>query len=276
MSAQDGPAPTTGASLALTDVAVVYSDVIHALRGVSIEVPAGSILALLGANGAGKTTVLRTVTGLLGMHRARMIRGDITLDGESVARRGAVDRVRAGVAQVMEGRRIFAPLTVDENLRAGSFSRARGERAAVAERRDHVLALFPDLAPRLDDIAGYLSGGQQQMLAIGRALMAGPRLLVLDEPSLGLAPLLVEQIRDAIVAINREGTTVLLVEQNARMALRIANRGVVLASGTVALEGDADALLDDPKIQASYLGGTIGETVPGAPAPDDHGSEASS
>ncbi len=175
----------TGAALSLRDVAVVYSDVIHALRGVTIDVPSGSILALLGANGAGKTTVLRTVTGLLGMHRARLIRGDVLLDGASVAGRGAVDRVRAGVAQVMEGRRIFAPLTVEENLRAGSFSRGRSERAAVAARRDHVLELFPDLSPRLDDVAGYLSGGQQQMLAIGRALMAGPRLLVLDEPSLG-------------------------------------------------------------------------------------------
>ncbi|MTD44483.1 ATP-binding cassette domain-containing protein [Conexibacter sp. W3-3-2] len=246
------------------DLAVVYSDVIHALRGVTFSVPGGSIVALLGANGAGKTTVLRAATGLLPMHRGRTVRGGIELDGTPLGRRGAVDLVRAGVAQVMEGRRIFAPLTVEENLRTGAFSRT--DRTAVAASRDRVLELFPDLRGRLDDVAGYLSGGQQQMLAIGRALMAGPRLLVLDEPSLGLAPLMVRQIRDAIVAINEAGTTVLLVEQNARMALAIADRGVVMATGRVALDGPADALLADPQVQASYLGGTVGEPLPDAVA----------
>jgi branched-chain amino acid transport system ATP-binding protein len=241
-----------GASLAVNDAAVVYSDVIHALRGVTIDVPAGSIVALLGANGAGKTTLLRTVTGLLPLHRGRLIRGSVVLDGKPIGRRGAAELVRAGVAQVMEGRRIFAPLTVQENLQAGGFA---APRSALAARRDEVIEMFPRLGERLDQPAGYLSGGEQQMLAIGRALMAAPRLLVLDEPSLGLAPIIVERIRDAIVAINRQGTTVLLVEQNARMALSIAHQGVVVAAGRVVLSGDADALLADPNVQHSYLGG---------------------
>jgi branched-chain amino acid transport system ATP-binding protein len=241
-----------GASLAVHDAAVVYADVIHALRGVSLDVPAGSIVALLGANGAGKTTVLRTVTGLLGMHRGRLIRGEIELDGRPVGKRGAAALVKAGVAQVMEGRRIFAPLTVAENLQAGGFAAPRDK---LAERRDRVIDMFPRLGERLDQVAGYLSGGEQQMLAIGRALMAEPRLLVLDEPSLGLAPMIVEKIRDAIVTINERGTTVLLVEQNARMALSIAHHGAVMATGKVMLDGSAQELLGDARVQASYLGG---------------------
>jgi branched-chain amino acid transport system ATP-binding protein len=249
------------ASLHVCDVAVVYSDVIHALRGVTLDVPAGSIVALLGANGAGKTTVLRAVTGLLALHRGSLIRGSIELDGKPTAKRDAVALVRAGVAQVMEGRRIFAPLTVAENLRAGGFARA-SDKAGLAAARERVLTLFPILGKRLDYVAGYLSGGEQQMLAIGRALMAGPRLLVLDEPSLGLAPLLVAEIRDAIVAINQAGTTVLLVEQNARMALSIAHTAAVMASGKIVLSGSAGELLADPAVQATYLGGTVGEQVP--------------
>ncbi len=242
------------AALVVRDAAVVYSDVIHALRGVSIDVPAGSIVALLGANGAGKTTVLRAVTGLLPLHRGKLIRGDVELDGVPVGKRGAPALVQAGVAQVMEGRRIFAPLTVEENLRTGSFARPRTDRAAVAEQRDRVLELFPVLGERLDQVAGYLSGGQQQMLAIGRALMAGPRLLVLDEPSLGLAPLIVKRIFDVIAELNREGTTVLLVEQNARMALKLAHRGYVMETGALTIAGPSAELLADPRIQAAYLG----------------------
>jgi len=257
------PGQHGGASLALDDVAVVYSDVIHALRGVTLDVPAGSIVALLGANGAGKTTVLRTVTGLLGMHRAKLIRGSVVLDGKPVGKRGAVALVQSGVAQVMEGRRIFAPLTVAENLQAGGFAAPKSE---LAQRRERVIEMFPRLGERQDQVAGYLSGGEQQMLAIGRALMAGPRLLVLDEPSLGLAPLIVEKIRDAIVAINAAGTTVLLVEQNARMALSIAHAGAVMATGKVVLSGTAKELLADPKVQASYLGGTVGEELSEAAA----------
>jgi branched-chain amino acid transport system ATP-binding protein len=252
-----------GASLEVHDAAVVYSDVIHALRGVALEVPSGSIVALLGANGAGKTTVLRTVTGLLSMHRGKLIRGDVTLDGKPIAKRGAASLVKSGVAQVMEGRRIFAPLTVAENLQAGGFAAPRAE---FAERRDRVIEMFPRLGERLDQVAGYLSGGEQQMLAIGRALMARPRLLVLDEPSLGLAPMIVEKIRDAIVTINKGGTTVLLVEQNARMALSIADKAAVMATGKIVLSGSAQELLSDPKVQASYLGGAVGEALPAAAA----------
>ncbi|HEX6391507.1 MAG TPA: ABC transporter ATP-binding protein [Solirubrobacteraceae bacterium] len=252
-----------GASLEVHDAAVVYSDVIHALRGVSLEVPAGSIVAVLGANGAGKTTVLRTVTGLLSMHRGKLIRGNVKLDGKPIAKRGASDLVKSGVAQVMEGRRIFGPLTVAENLQAGGFAAPRAE---LAGRRDRVIEMFPRLGERLDQQAGYLSGGEQQMLAIGRALMAQPRLLVLDEPSLGLAPLIVEKIRDAIVTINEGGTTVLLVEQNARMALSIAHQAAVMATGKIVLGGTAKELLADPKVQASYLGGGVGEALPEAAA----------
>ncbi len=253
-----------GASLEVQDAAVVYSDAIHALRGVTLDVPAGSIVALLGANGAGKTTVLRTVTGLLPMHRGRLIRGTVKLDGKRVDRHGAVSLVQSGVAQVMEGRRIFAPLTVAENIQTGGF--ASRDKAALAERRERVFELFPRLSERLDQVAGYLSGGEQQMLAVGRAMMAGPRLLVLDEPSLGLAPLIVKEIARAIKTINQAGTTVLLVEQNARMALSIADRGAVMATGKIVLEGSAQELLDDPKVQASYLGGAVGEALPDAAA----------
>jgi branched-chain amino acid transport system ATP-binding protein len=197
------------------------------------------------------------------MHRAKLIRGSVTLDGTPIAKRGAASLVKSGVAQVMEGRRIFAPLTVAENLQAGGFAAPRAE---LAERRDRVIDMFPRLGERMDQVAGYLSGGEQQMLAIGRALMAEPRLLVLDEPSLGLAPMIVEKIRDAIVAINATGTTVLLVEQNARMALSIADRAAVMATGKIVLEESAQELLADPKVQASYLGGSVGEVVPEAAA----------
>jgi len=246
------------------DLAVVYSDAVQALRGVTLDVPRGTIVALLGANGAGKTTLLRAVTGLLGLHRGRIVRGTVELDGASLRRADAAARVRAGLAQVMEGRRILAELTVDENLRIGAFtSRDKAHREAT---RDRVFELFPQLGERLGQQAGFLSGGEQQMLAIGRALMARPRLLVLDEPSLGLAPQLVRAIGDAIVAINRRGTTVLLVEQNARMALSIATRAVVLAGGRVQAEGAASELADDAAVRASYLGAAPGEPLP-EPAP---------
>jgi branched-chain amino acid transport system ATP-binding protein len=234
---------------------VVYSDVILALRGISLEVPDGAVVALLGANGAGKTTTLRAITGLLGIHRAKVTKGSIELDGRPTTGLDPTAIVRLGVSQVMEGRRIFAELTVDENLRAGGFTRK--DKSELRASYERVMTLFPRLAERRKAIAGYLSGGEQQMLAIGRALMQSPRLLLLDEPSLGLAPLIVQQIRQIIVEINEAGTSVLLVEQNATMALSIAHHGYVVEQGRVVKDGAGADLLADQDIQEFYLG--VGE-----------------
>jgi branched-chain amino acid transport system ATP-binding protein len=243
-------------TLAVRNVDVVYGSAIHVLRGVSLEVPTGAVVALLGANGAGKTTLLRAVSGLLSFHRGDITKGTVEFEGARIDGLDAAAIVRKGMAQVMEGRRIFAELTVDENLRAGAYSRR--DRRAVRASYDRVLELFPLLADRRGSTAGYLSGGEQQMLAMGRALMAAPRLLVLDEPSLGLAPLIVQQIRDLIVEINQSGTSVLLVEQNATMALSIAHHGYVLETGLIVKDGPGPALLADADIQEFYLG--VGET----------------
>ncbi|MEU3272300.1 ABC transporter ATP-binding protein [Saccharomonospora sp. NPDC006951] len=238
--------------LSVSNLEVVYDDVVLALRGLSITVPSGAIVALLGANGAGKTTLLRAVTGLLVPHRGKITKGTVRLAGTDVTGADAAFIVRNGIAQVMEGRRIFAEITVEENLKAGAYSR-RG-RAEIRESYARVLGLFPVLADRRKAVAGYLSGGEQQMLAIGRALMASPKLLLLDEPSLGLAPRLVEQVRDIIVHINQQGTSVLLVEQNAVMALSVAGSGYVLETGKVVKEGESAALLADEDIREFYLG----------------------
>ena len=246
----------TGPILAVRNLEVVYGAAIQVLRGVSLEVPSGKIVALLGANGAGKTTLLRAVSGLLRFHRGSIPRGSVEFDGERVDRLDAAEIVRKGMAQVMEGRRIFAELTVDENLRAGAFTRR--DRAGVKESYDKVLQLFPVLAERRRQTAGYLSGGEQQMCAMARALMASPRLMLLDEPSLGLAPLIVQQIRDLIVEINKAGTSVLLVEQNATMALSIADHGYVLENGRTVKDGPGQTLLADADIQEFYLG--VGDT----------------
>jgi len=243
---------TTAPILAVDGIEVVYDDVILALRGVSLMVPTGAVVALLGANGAGKTTVLRAMTGLLGVHRGRVTRGSVAVDGRTVTGADPASLVRRGMAQVMEGRRIFAELTVDENLRAGAFTvRSKSARDQAHQR---VMDLFPLLASRRRQVAGYLSGGEQQMVAIGRALMQSPRLLLLDEPSLGLAPRIVEQIAGIVRTVNEEGTSVLLVEQNATMALSVADHGYVLENGTVVKEGPADRLSDDRDIQEFYLG----------------------
>ena len=238
--------------LSVEDLEVSYSGMEPVLRGVTLDVTAGEIVALLGANGAGKTTLLRAISGLLGVHRARVTQGNIELDGEPIDGLSAPARVRRGLAQVMEGRRIFPELTVDENLTAGGFTRR--DRAGLAATRAQVLDLFPVLAERRRSVAGYLSGGEQQMLAIGRALMAAPRVLLLDEPSLGLAPRIGEQIRDILVEIQQSGTSVLLVEQNATMALSIASTAYVLEHGAVAVSGPAADLAGDPTVQACYLG----------------------
>lgn len=236
--------------LALKNLEVVYSDVILVLRGVSIQVPDGKIVALLGANGAGKTTTLRAVGGLLDVHNGEITKGEITLDDKPVANLAAPKLVKLGISQVLEGRRILGELTVEENLKLGAHT----NRSGLTDNLERVYQLFPLLKERPRFTAGYLSGGQQQMLAIGRALMSNPRFLLLDEPSLGLAPLLVQQIRDIIVEINRQGTGVLLVEQNARMALSIAHHGYIMETGKVVMDRPAEELLKDDDVREFYLG----------------------
>ena len=219
---------------------------IRALKGIGLEVGRGEIVALLGNNGAGKTTTLKTISGLL-----RPTRGGITLEGAPLVGVAPHVIVLKGIAHVPEGRRIFNRLTVLENLMMGAYLRSD---AGIAADLDRVFALFPRLKERLSQVAGTLSGGEQQMLAIARALMLNPRLLLLDEPSMGLAPVLVEQIFDTIADINRQGTTILLVEQNAAMALSIAHRGYVLETGSIVLTGTAAELSDNADVRRAYLG----------------------
>ncbi len=231
--------------LRVEDLHVYYGE-IHALKGASLAVDTGEIVALLGPNGAGKTTTLKTISGLL-VPRT----GAVTLEGESLVGVPSHEIVHRGIAHVPEGRKIFNRLTVAENLELGAYIRSDG---AIREDLERVFALFPRLRERRTQVAGTLSGGEQQMLAIGRALMARPRLLLLDEPSMGLAPVLVEQIFATIEDINRQGTPILLVEQNAAMALTIAHRGYVLETGSVVLEGPARALAENVEIRRAYLG----------------------
>ncbi|HET6366915.1 MAG TPA: ABC transporter ATP-binding protein [Pseudomonadales bacterium] len=231
--------------LEVRDLHVYYGE-IHALKGISFTVRQGEIVTLLGNNGAGKTTTLRTLSGLLAARG-----GDVQLEGASLLGIAPHDVVRKGVTHVPEGRRIFNRLTVVENLEMGAYT--RGD-ASIDQDMEHVFAVFPRLKERRAQIAGTLSGGEQQMLAIGRALMARPRLLLLDEPSMGLAPVLVEQIFETVLTINRQGVTILLVEQNAAMALSIAERGYVLETGQLALEGRARELADNPEVRRAYLG----------------------
>ena len=238
--------------LEIANLEVVYNEVILVLRGLSIQVPDGHIVALLGANGAGKTTTTRAITGLLDMHEGKVTKGSVTFQGRQINGDDPSAIVRSGITQVMEGRRVFAELTVDENLATGGITNKN--RKALATSYDRVMTMFPLLAERRSATAGYLSGGEQQMLAIARALMVDPKLLILDEPSLGLAPKLVAQIRDTIVEINKAGTSVLLIEQNANMALSIANYGYVLETGKVVMDGEAEKLLKDEDIQEFYLG----------------------
>jgi branched-chain amino acid transport system ATP-binding protein len=232
--------------LAVEDLHVYYGE-IHALKGVSLSVATGEIVAVLGPNGAGKTTTVKTISGLLVPRR-----GTVTFDEAPLTGQAAHEIVYRGIAHVPEGRKIFNRLTVLENLGMGAYSRSDG---AIPEDMERVFTLFPRLKERRVQVAGTLSGGEQQMLAIGRALMSRPRVLLLDEPSLGIAPLLVRDIFKTIVEINRRGVTVLLVEQNAHMALSIAKRGYVLETGRVVLEDEASRLAANSEVQAAYLGG---------------------
>ena len=238
--------------LEVSNLEVVYNDVVLVLRGISLEAPQGRIVALLGANGAGKTTTARAITGLLDVHEGDITKGMIRFEGKDITHTLPSERVRLGISQVMEGRRIFAELTVDENLATGAYTNR--DRNATRAAHDRVMTLFPPLAERRNQVAGYMSGGEQQMLAIGRALMQSPRLMILDEPSLGLAPLLVQRIAEIIVEINRQGTAVLLIEQNAHMALSIADHGYVMENGKMVMDGDAEKLQDDEDVQEFYLG----------------------
>jgi len=239
------------AALEVRNLEVFYERLSQVLRGVSLTVPDRSIVALLGPNGAGKTTALRAISGLLEIHDGDVRKGHVLLRGDDVTGAAAAAMVRRGLAQVLEGRQVFPDLSVDENLRTGAHTRRDGGGAAAL---DAVYTRFPVLAERRRQLAGYLSGGEQQMLAIGRALMANPSVLLLDEPSLGLAPRLVEQIGEVVRAINADGTAVLLVEQNATMALSIADHGYVMENGRIVMDGPAAKLLRDDDIREFYLG----------------------
>jgi len=226
----------------------VYYGAIHALKGISLDVHQGEIVTLIGANGAGKSTTLRTISGLIAPKS-----GAVDFEGQGIAGLGAHDIVRHGISQVPEGRRIFADMTVLENLELGAF--IRSDKDGIASDMEMVFTRFPRLKERISQQAGTLSGGEQQMLAMGRALMSRPRLLLLDEPSMGLAPLLIKEIFSIIVDINKAGTTILLVEQNANMALSIANRAYVLETGRITLSGSAKDLAASEEVRKAYLGG---------------------
>ena len=224
----------------------VYYGAIHAVRNVSLEVNAGEIVSIIGANGAGKSTILKTLVGLL-----RSKTGEICLDGKSIAELSPAAIVKQGIALVPEGRRVFPRLSVEDNLLLGAYARKDNE---VSRDMQRIYEMFPRLFERKKQNAGTLSGGEQQMLATGRGMMSRPRLLLLDEPSMGLAPLLVNQIFETILDINEQGTTILLVEQNAHMALSIADRGYVLETGEVVLAGQAEELIDNDEVRCAYLG----------------------
>ena len=234
------------AMLEIKDLEVSYG-MIAAIKGVSFEVNEGEVIALIGANGAGKTTILHTITGLI---KAKA--GSIVFDGHDLTKTPAHKIVELGMAHVPEGRRIFSQLTVLENLKLGAYTRK--DKDGIAEDLETVYSRFPRLAERKKQIAGTLSGGEQQMLAMGRALMSKPRIIVMDEPSMGLSPILVSEIFDIIQSINSTGVTVLLVEQNAKQALSIADRAYVLETGRISLSGNADELINDESVKKAYLG----------------------
>ena len=244
----------TDALLRVNNIEVIYNHVILVLKGVSLDVPKGGIVALLGANGAGKTTTLKAVSNLLHAERGDVTKGAITYEGERIDKLTPNDLVRRGVIQVMEGRHCFGHLSIEENLLTGAFTRRDG-RAAIRRELDMVYSYFPRLQQRKDGLAGYVSGGEQQMTAIGRALMARPKLILLDEPSMGLAPQIVEEIFEIVRRLNRDaGVSFLLAEQNTNIALRYADYGYILENGRVVMDGDADALRTNEDVKEFYLG----------------------
>ena len=236
--------------LEVKNLEVVYQDVILVLRGVSLQIPKGKIVSLLGSNGSGKTTVIRSITGLLDVQNGDITKGNVIVDGEDITNFKPSKIVEKGIAQVLEGRRIFSELTVVENLRLGGHTNSK----EINKNIDKIFELFPILKKRSKGEAGYLSGGEQQMLAIGRALMSEPTYLLLDEPSLGLAPKLVDQIAELITEINSQGVTVLLVEQNANMALNISHHGYIMETGNIVMDNSSKKLLDDQDVREFYLG----------------------
>ena len=245
----DAPRPL----LAVNNIEVIYDHVILVLKGVSFQVPEGGIVALLGANGAGKSTTLKSISGLLRTERGDVTKGSIEFLGEPTHRKDPAEVVRRGIIQVMEGRRVFEHLTAEENLLTGAYTRPNGR--AIRQDLDRVYGYFPRLAERRGIRAGYISGGEQQMLAIGRALMAHPRLMLLDEPSMGLAPMLVAEIFEIVTRLNRdERVAVLLAEQNAAMALRVAHYAYVMENGRIVLEGDRKTISENEDIKEFYLG----------------------
>jgi branched-chain amino acid transport system ATP-binding protein len=241
--------------LSLDGLVVRYGE-IEALRGVSLAIEAGEVLALLGSNGAGKSTTLRAISGLL-----KPVAGEVRFDGRSLAGLGPEQIVKLGIAHVPEGRRLFPGLTSRENIMLGASNRGRIDKAELRREADTMFDLFPDIRPYADSLAWMLSGGQQQMVAVARGLMAKPRLLMLDEPSLGLAPVIVQKVFSIIGEIRRRGTTVLLVEQNARMALSVADRGYVLETGRLAVSGKPAELWANDEVRAAYLGGRIAKST---------------
>jgi branched-chain amino acid transport system ATP-binding protein len=244
---------TPRSMLSVNNIEVIYDHVILVLKGVSLRVPEGGIVALLGANGAGKSTTLKAVSGLLRTERGDVTKGGIEFLGESIHHRDPDEVVRRGIVQVMEGRRVFEHLTVEENLLTGAYTRKNG--AAAKQDLDLVYGYFPRLRERRGLRAGYISGGEQQMLAIGRALMAHPKLMLLDEPSMGLAPMLVAEIFDIVSRLNREeNVAILLAEQNAAMALRFAHYAYVMENGRIVLDGDRTSISENEDIKEFYLG----------------------
>jgi branched-chain amino acid transport system ATP-binding protein len=239
------PAPL----LKLTRLQVAYGG-IQAVKGIDLEVAPGELVCLIGANGAGKTTTLKGITGLQPVHG-----GTIEYAGENVTGRPAFELVRKGLSMVPEGRGVFGALTIDENLAMGAYTRSDQKQIAIDTER--VFTLFPRLKERRKQTAGTLSGGEQQMLAMGRAMLSRPKLLLLDEPSMGLAPLMVQKVFETVIAIAREGVTILLIEQNAKLALEVSDRGYVMESGEITLSGAAKSLLSDPKVRAAYLGEAV-------------------